>query len=106
MRGFPSCSEYTAAKAGVLGLVRGAAFDYATSGIRINAVLPGGTSTPMMDAVLAVAPKREAQLKAVQPMNRLGTPAEIAAAVTWLLSKKASFVTGVGLAVDGGHTAS
>lgn len=106
VRGFPHCAEYCAAKSGVMGLVRGAAIDYATSGIRINAVLPGATATPMMDAVLADFPEREAQLAAVHPMGRLGQPIEIAAGVTWLLSDEASFVTGVGLAVDGGHAAS
>lgn len=106
VKGFPHCAEYCSAKSGVIGLVKGAAIDYAKAGIRINAVLPGATATPMMDAVVAEYPEREAELAAVHPMGRLGQPPEIASAVEWLLSDAASFVTGICLAVDGGHTAS
>lgn len=106
IRGFHNCAEYCASKAGVMGLVRAAAIDYATSGIRVNAVLPGATATPMMAAFLDADPQREALLAASHPMGRLGKPGEIAAAVSWLLSDEASFVTGIGLPVDGGHSAS
>lgn len=105
MVGFPNGGEYCASKAGVLGLVRGAAIDYATKGIRINAVLPGATDTPMLSGAFANDPGLEAALAAVHPMGRLGKPTEIAAAVRWLLSDEASFVTGASYAVDGGHTA-
>ena len=105
MVGFPNGSEYCASKAGVLGLVRGAAIDYATKGIRINAVLPGATDTPMLSGAFATDPGLEAALAAVHPMGRLGKPGEIAAAARWLLSDEASFVTGASYAVDGGHTA-
>ena len=104
MVGFPNGSEYCASKAGVMGLVRGGAIDYATRGIRINAVLPGGTLTPMLAAAMANDPGLEPALAAVHPMNRFGQPREIGAAVRWLLSDEASFVTGTSFAVDGGHT--
>lgn len=105
MVGFPNGAEYCASKAGVMGLVRGAAIDYATRNVRINAVLPGGTLTPMLKGAMAVDPGLEQALAAVHPMNRFGQPNEIAGAVRWLLSDEASFVTGASLAVDGGHTA-
>ncbi|MBB4631622.1 SDR family NAD(P)-dependent oxidoreductase [Sphingosinicella soli] len=102
--GFPNGAEYCASKAGVMGLVRGGAIDYATKGIRINAVLPGGTLTPMLKGAMANDPGLEPALAAVHPMNRFGQPREIAAAVRFLISDEASFVTGAAYAVDGGHT--
>jgi NAD(P)-dependent dehydrogenase (short-subunit alcohol dehydrogenase family) len=105
MVGFPNGAEYCASKSGVLGLVRGAAIDYATKGIRINSVLPGATDTPMLAGAFQADPGLEAALAAVHPMGRLAKPTEIAAAARWLLSEEASFVTGASYAVDGGHTA-
>jgi 2,5-dichloro-2,5-cyclohexadiene-1,4-diol dehydrogenase 1 len=105
MVGFPNGAEYCASKSGVLGLVRGAAIDYATKGIRINSVLPGATDTPMLAGAFAQDPGLEAALAAVHPMGRLAKPDEIARAARWLLSDEASFVTGASYAVDGGHTA-
>ena len=102
---FPNGSEYCASKAGVLGFVRAAAMDYATKGIRINAILPGGTLTPMLLGAMAADPGLESAIAAVHPMNRFGQPSEIASGICWLLSDGASFVTGVSLPVDGGHTA-
>ena len=102
---FPRGSDYIAAKAAVLGFVRGLATDYATKGIRVNAVLPGGTLTPMLAQAMETDPGLEAAIAAVHPMNRFAQPGEIGAAVGWLLSDDASFVTGVSLPVDGGHTA-
>ena len=104
MVGFPNGSEYCASKAGVMGLVRGGAIDYATRGIRINAVLPGGTLTPMLKSAMAADPGLEPALAAVHPMNRFAQPDEIAGAARWLLSDEASFVTGTSFAIDGGHT--
>lgn len=101
----PNAAEYCSSKAGVMGLVRGAAIDYATKGIRINAVLPGVTATPMLISAIAQDPGLEKALTDVLPMKRSGQPSEVAAAAVWLLSDAASFVTGTSLAVDGGHTA-
>lgn len=104
MVGFPNGSEYCASKAGAMGLTRGGAIDYATKGIRINAVLPGGTLTPMLKGAMEVDAGLEKALAAVHPMNRFGQPSEIAGAVRWLLSDEASFATGASFAIDGGHT--
>lgn len=104
MVGFPNGGEYCASKAGAVGLTRAAAIDYATKGIRINAVLPGGTLTPMLKGAMEVDPGLEKALASVHPMNRFGQPAEIAGAVRWLLSDEASFATGASFAIDGGHT--
>jgi 2,5-dichloro-2,5-cyclohexadiene-1,4-diol dehydrogenase 1 len=101
----PNGAEYCASKAGVMGLVRGAAVDYATKNIRINAVLPGGTLTPMLTSATAQDPTLEAALVAVHPMKRFCDPNEIAGAVRWLLSDEASYVTGTSIAVDGGMLA-
>ena len=105
MVGFPNGAEYCASKAGVLGLMRGAAIDYARQGIRINSVLPGATDTPMLAGAFARDPGLRDALASVHPIGRLGQPEEIAAAVRWLLSDEASFVTGASYAVDGGMTA-
>lgn len=105
MVGFPNGSEYCASKAGVLGLTRGGAIDYATKGIRINAVMPGGTLTPMLKGAMDADPGLEGALAAVHPMNRFAQPEEIAGAARWLLSDEASFTTGAAFAIDGGHTA-
>ncbi|MBS0367048.1 MAG: glucose 1-dehydrogenase [Proteobacteria bacterium] len=90
---------YTATKHGVVGLTKAAAMDYATKGVRINALCPGAIDTPF----LAELPKPFLdRLIFGTPMTRLGTPAEMAQAVLWLCSDAASYVTGHALAVDGG----
>jgi NAD(P)-dependent dehydrogenase (short-subunit alcohol dehydrogenase family) len=96
---------YSAAKHGVVGLTKVAALEYATRGIRVNAVCPGVIRTPMIERVFARRPETEQQLVAGEPIGRLGTPEEIAAAVVWLCSDGASFLTGVALPVDGGWVA-
>jgi 2,5-dichloro-2,5-cyclohexadiene-1,4-diol dehydrogenase 1 len=101
--GVPRGADYCASKAGVMGLTRGAAADYATDGIRVNAVLPGGTLTPMLQKAIGQDPKVAGLLAAVHPMNRLAQPREIATTICWLLSDNASFITGLGVAVDGGQ---
>jgi NAD(P)-dependent dehydrogenase (short-subunit alcohol dehydrogenase family) len=98
-------SAYTAAKHGVVGLTRDAALAYATRGIRVNAVCPGGIATPMLERAFARRPEFESLLVASEPVGRLGRPEEIAAAVVWLSSDAASFLTGVALPVDGGWVA-
>lgn len=100
--GFRGLSAYSASKHGVLGLTKSAALEYATAGIRINAVSPGAIRTPLVDAAVRLDPQIEAQLIALEPIGRMGTPEEIAEAVVWLCSDEASFVTGHTLVVDGG----
>jgi NAD(P)-dependent dehydrogenase (short-subunit alcohol dehydrogenase family) len=98
-------AEYSASKAGVLGLVRGAALDYGTRNIRVNAILPGLINTPMLQTALSQDPNLEPALYAVCPMKRMSEPEEQAAAACFLLSDEASFITGVALPVDGGMLA-
>jgi NAD(P)-dependent dehydrogenase (short-subunit alcohol dehydrogenase family) len=95
-------SAYTASKHGILGLTKNAAVEYADDGIRVNAVCPGAIMTPLMSDL---PPERAAEILAPQAMTRPGDPAEVAAAVVWLCSDDASFVTGVGLPVDAGSVA-
>jgi NAD(P)-dependent dehydrogenase (short-subunit alcohol dehydrogenase family) len=96
---------YTASKHGIVGLTKTAALEYATRGIRINAVCPGAIRTPMLDRVIARIPGFEERFRAAEPVGRFGTPEEIAAAVVWLCAEAASFVTGVAMPVDGGWVA-
>ncbi|MCC7393599.1 MAG: SDR family oxidoreductase [Sphingomonadaceae bacterium] len=102
--GNPSQPAYVASKHGVIGLTRSAALRYAREGVRINAVCPGVVDTPMVEAVVKVPQFREA-IEKMTPMGRMAAPEEIAAAVLWLCSDGASFVTGHPLVVDGGATA-
>ncbi len=104
--GFPGVSVYVASKHAVLGLTRTAALEYGKQGIRINAVAPGGIETPMLNRFTG-GPGTDFfnRLAGMHPIGRLGHPEEIAEAVLWLCSEKASFVTGACLAADGGWTA-
>ncbi|GLR66037.1 short chain dehydrogenase [Acidocella aquatica] len=95
---------YTATKHAVIGLTRHGALRWARSGIRVNAVCPGVIETPMT-APLAADPAMRKKLDDLTPMGRMGMAGEIAAAVLWLCSDQASFVTGHPLVVDGGATA-
>jgi len=96
-------APYVASKHGVIGLTKTAALEYAAHGVRVNAVCPGLIQTPMVDRLEAASPGVTAALLAVKPMGRLGSPAEVAAAVVWLCSDAASFTTGHALTVDGGY---
>jgi NAD(P)-dependent dehydrogenase (short-subunit alcohol dehydrogenase family) len=100
--GFPGMSAYVASKHGVVGLTKTAALEYATEGIRVNAVCPGVIATEMIDRFTQGSDEALANLTASEPMGRLGTSEEIASAVLWLCSDGASFTTGQALAVDGG----
>ncbi len=104
--GFPGAAIYVASKHAVLGLTKSAALEYATQGIRVNAVSPGGIETPMFDRFTGrLGTDAHRQIAAMHPMGRTGRPGEIAEAVLWLCSDEASFITGQSLAVDGGWTA-
>jgi NAD(P)-dependent dehydrogenase (short-subunit alcohol dehydrogenase family) len=95
-------SAYTASKHGILGLTKNAATEYANDGIRVNAVCPAAIMTPLLTNE---TPERQREIVAPQAMRRFGEPEEVAAAVVWLCSDEASFVTGVSLPVDAGSTA-
>jgi len=104
--GFANAAAYTAAKHGVIGLTKVAAIEYATQGIRVNAVCPAFIATPMLErAGITEGTEMYAMLAGLHPIKRLGTPEEIAEAVIWLCSDKASFVTGHAMLVDGGYVA-
>ena len=99
---------YTAAKHGVAGATKAAALEVAEKGIRVNAIAPGFTETPLVtDQGLAIkrGTKEYADAAAAHPMNRWGQPEDMAEAIVWLLSDKASFVTGTILSIDGGFVA-
>ncbi len=98
----PGQPQYTAAKHGVLGLTKQAAQEYASAGIRVNAVLPGQTETGPMRAYLEAMPDGGERMLRRLPMKRMATPLEIAQAVVWLCSDDASYVNGDSLVVDGG----
>lgn len=96
---------YTASKHGVIGLTKTAALEYAKQGIRVNAVCPGAINTPMVDKAEMIYPEVRGLLTSMHPIGRLGEPDEVAAAVLWLCSDRASFVTGHSLVIDGALTA-
>jgi NAD(P)-dependent dehydrogenase (short-subunit alcohol dehydrogenase family) len=103
--GLPGRAVYHASKHGVIGLTKSAALEYASRGIRINAICPGTIETPMVTEMLAKEPDAMKEILRDQPIGRLGPAEEIASAVLWLCSPGASFVIGHALAVDGGFTA-
>jgi len=103
--GFADSPAYSASKHGVVGLTQSAALECARSHIRINAVCPGVIQTPMIDRYVNGDERIRKSLRDGEPMGRLGNPSEVADAVYWLASDRASFVTGVALPVDGGWLA-
>jgi NAD(P)-dependent dehydrogenase (short-subunit alcohol dehydrogenase family) len=103
--GLADRAAYHATKHGVIGLTKSAGVEYAARGIRVNAVCPGVIDTPMFSDLLERSPEAMEGVKREQPINRLGHPDEIAAAVLWLCSSAASFVVATALPVDGGFTA-
>lgn len=103
--GFPGHAAYAASKHGVIGLTKTTALDYAKAGIRVNAICPAYTHTPMLTRMLKQAPDLEAKLIARVPLRRLCTAEEIAQAVIYLFSEAAAFITGHSLVMDGGIVA-
>lgn len=95
---------YAAAKAGLVGLTRSMALDLAPRGVRVNAVSPGWTRTHLVDEYLGRSddPTLEQRILDVHPLGRIGTPAEVAGVIAFLLGDEAAFVTGADWAVDGG----
>lgn len=104
----PNGCEYIASKHGVSGLTKSGALDYATQGIRVNAVMPGVIKTPMHErhAHEPWMKDFQAEMQRMHPIGRMGESNEVAEAVLWLLSDASSFVTGSLMAVDGGYTVS
>jgi NAD(P)-dependent dehydrogenase (short-subunit alcohol dehydrogenase family) len=98
----PALGAYIASKFGVVGLTKTAALEFANEGIRVNCVCPAAIRTYMVEHL---PPERQAELTAPQAMRRLGEPNEVAEAVAWLCSDRASFVTGIAMPVDAGSTA-
>jgi NAD(P)-dependent dehydrogenase (short-subunit alcohol dehydrogenase family) len=104
-RGAANLSLYTASKHAVEGLTKSAALEAAAFGVRVNAVAPGPTETAMLDR-LTGSPDKKASFYAAVPLKRGARPEEIAEAVTFVASDKASFITGQVIRVNGGKTAS
>jgi NAD(P)-dependent dehydrogenase (short-subunit alcohol dehydrogenase family) len=102
--GSAGAAAYSASKHGVIGLTKSAALETAKSGIRINAVCPAVIETPMGERLFS-APAVHKQVIGLHPIGRIGRPAEIAEAVLWMCSDRASFMTGQSLVLDGGFLA-
>ena len=99
---------YSASKHGVLGVSKAAALEYASRGIRVNALCPGPIKTPLSEGVIREHPDAERMVETIMsrlPVNRWGLPEEVAEAAVWLCSEAASFITGAALPVDGGYVA-
>jgi NAD(P)-dependent dehydrogenase (short-subunit alcohol dehydrogenase family) len=103
LRGAPYMAAYSASKHGVIGLTRTSAVEYATLGIRINAVCPGWIETAPVRQRIDDDPERVYAMLDQEPIGRFGDPAEVAEAVVWLCSDAASFITGHAMTVDGGY---
>ena len=105
--GYANFSAYVTSKHAVVGLTRTAALEFATAGVRINAIGPGFVYTHLLSKDAAVEENNPTYnfISVQHAVKRMGKPAEIANAVIWLCSEKASFVTGTYLLVDGGYTA-
>lgn len=96
----PGLSPYCASKHGVLGLTKTAAVENARCGVRVNAICPGSTDTPMLRAAMDASPVMEKMIMSSLPSGRLGTPDEIAEAAVWLCSDRAAYVSGESMLVD------
>jgi NAD(P)-dependent dehydrogenase (short-subunit alcohol dehydrogenase family) len=105
MRGVANQVAYSASKGGVIALTRSMAIDLGSVGIRVNCVNPGHVSTPMGDGAALQLGLTEETVGLKYPIGRIGVPEEQAAAISFLASDEAAFVTGAIVAVDGGYTA-
>ena len=103
--GFPMSSAYTASKHAVVGLTKSAALDFAETGVRVNCLCPGGTTTEMSARFVARVPGGEPAAAQGVPMKRFGRVEELAEAAVFMLSDAASYMTGSVMTVDGGSTA-
>lgn len=104
VKGFPGGAAYGASKFAIIGLTKCAALDYAAAGIRINAICPGIIDTEMMHRFTGGTDEGRQTVITQEPVGRMGTPEEIAAAVLWLCSDEAAFAVGHALVIDGGQT--
>jgi NAD(P)-dependent dehydrogenase (short-subunit alcohol dehydrogenase family) len=102
LKAFPNQPAYVASKHGVVGLTKTAALEFATAGIRVNAICPGATLTPMVESKARAGAYTIEGMASMCPMKRIADPDEIAQAAVWLCSAGASFVNGAILPVDGG----
>ena len=105
LRGGAGLGVYSASKHAVIGLTRSAAREYGAYGVRVNVIAPGTTDTPMIAAWKQREPGITERLDAATPLGRGARPSEVAEAAAWLLSDRASYVSGATLPVDGGMTA-
>lgn len=99
---------YNVSKAGMIGLTKSCAVDFASLGVRVNCVCPGTTDTPLVQAAIhrtSDPSQARRNLESVRPLNRLGRPEEIASAIVYLASDEAGYATGAILSIDGGYTA-
>ena len=106
LEGTPNLGAYGPAKAGVIQLIKTIALEGARHNIRANALCPVWTTTPLVDALVANNPERGMErLRRMVPLGRLGQPEDVANVAAFLVSDEASFLTGVAMPIDGGHTA-
>ncbi len=103
--GFPRAPIYAASKHAVIGMTKAVALEYAQRNVRVNAVSPGAVETPMFERFTGTDDSVRAQLASMHPMGRVARPEEIADAVLFLCSDRASFITGHTLVIDGGFVA-
>lgn len=105
LMGFSMLPAYAASKHGVIGLTRSVAMEFVRQGIRVNAVCPANTRTPMIEAFISGNPEIEKFMMRGAPMGRMADPEEIANAIGWLLGPASSYVNGIALPVDSGASA-